>query len=491
MLNNQIVEGFSQRPLFARIKNFYDCLVKERNEGKWDILLLSSDRSFHLFRIFNNEININEDWIYTGTYLHHVNNEGVFKGKKVLLLDNTVSDGCSLFEAYCLLLKAGASKIFPYAYNISADFNNLDVKSRIVEIYESVFEKDDIKAVVTFDTFRRSLRSYRYVSPDDLSEFRSQEIELMQKTCLTLPADIPIMEVAGTKDHMNGEIIMDEAVFHKLCGGGYGWDFVKNTYQKRGAVHNPKFVEGLFDEDIQCGYFNLSNDFTENLKGSFLQSMGVKCKYEQIEDKIHVKFAPFVLMRSLSTKELRDVFKLLMEDTRYGYKLLNNPCKQKDVLMFKAVYYLLSLYAGEVFKRYLNLYDIETEYDMDLLAHYCDNTFLRELRSIQITDICERLKNCTVKNRDLPFPYSDYTMLFQDMTDVFAVVHWQFLQDAHKINFQLEHVEKVVSEKFEFVSCDEFNQTVTSIVLMIMEIGEFNRFLNVGEDSVGWIYKDI
>lgn len=489
MLNSRILEPFLQEPRFARIREFYGSLVKE-GEKDWDILLFATDQSLYFFQIFNDQISVNADQIYTGSYLRNLDYEGAFQGKRVAILDNSLLDGCSLFEIYCLLKRGGASEIQPFVFNICVEFDNMDLKDQVIKIYNSIFTPDDIEAIVTFDVFRRTLCGYHYVSREELFQFRSKEVELFQKTLSVIPADVPIMEDFDAKNHMNSEIVMNHMQFQKFCGGEDGWFFVPNVYQKRGATHLSKYVEGSLNQDIQCSYFYLSNDFTESVKGSFLQSIGVKCKYTFVEDLIYMHFSPFVLMRSLSGDELRTVFEALMGNTRYGYSLLHNYYRGGDWLMFSAVYYMLCFYVGDCFKQYLSKYNIEASYDMDAFEHYCDKEFLEELDLMDVESVCESLKYCHIKNRDLPFPYSQYTMLFQDMTDVFNVVHWQIQQKNSKGYLSLEDIERIISGKFAFSSCDEFDQVVTSVVLMAMEIGICNRFLIVHDDAIEWVYKD-
>lgn len=505
MNNEVIIKSFLNKIQASRMLEFYRTLRKEKENGTWDILILVTRKGFWIYKIVNDcfqiGTNIEEEYEYTDRYLMKSLNADFVKGKRVCLVDDTLSKGHGLFHHYCVMKCLGAQEVYPYIYAISIEFPSKRTKDEeemqkiATKVYQSMGKPlSDTEAIMLYQEFREHIRGFRYMTQDDISRFCLNETELFQRVLCPMVINLPIFVSRPEGKVMSDELIMDQSLYEKLTGGNETWQYIRNVYL--GADQEQKFaddVKGRLNCDIICDYLRYSDSLVEQLKAFFLQNMVVKCKYNiDQEGQYHISFTPFAIVRSMEKGELKRVFEILFEEkSQYRKKLIErlNDKEQNTfawTAMFRAVIYVLSRYVGEKFKEYLLSIGVESvAYDQEIVRYNSDPEFIQEVNEMDVIARCRMLSECAFTN-------SSKIQLTQElesvtMQSVYESVHRMILEkesDRWDDCLKIEDLEKRLSSQFTFHSLEELEQYVTGIILLMLEISVFGNYLKVEGEKV-------
>ncbi|MCM1262172.1 MAG: hypothetical protein NC313_05580 [Butyrivibrio sp.] len=495
------ISSFLHSPQMSKLNQFYADLRAKQNEGVWDILILITRKGFWIYDIIkecivNSGVN-GGDREYTDRYLMMALDHGFIEGKKICLVDDTISNGYSMFRYYCILKRQKALEIVPCVYAMSTSFPRDTVKEEMLDICRTVFNDPKIEAENVYEEFLSAVKCYRVMSQDKISRFCLAETEFFQQVLCPMVINLPMMINKAAGSVLKDNFIMSKQQFRQLTEGDLNWQYIQNEYGGNESEEQLYRVTGGLKEIIQCNYFYYTDDFVLKLKDAFLQNMVVKCKYNIDKDgNYQVIFTPFAIVRSMDKTETKQAFELLMQGTEYGDALLNklnsDPDESENMFLWTAamrsVIYILSLYAGEKFKEYLaGLGFTDTGYDKNIMAYNSEQFFIKAMDEI---DPIERVKAlCDSGNfkRHTQIFLSDSNML-PNMTDVYEVIHLKVLEASEKENreggLDIGGIESALTEEFSFSSYTELGLTVTSIILVMLEISAFGNYIQVMEQTV-------
>lgn len=482
---------------------FYEKLRKEQEERNYILLLVTRKGFWMYYLLLGDRIKekfVPDREVVTDRFLMKTLERNMFGDRAICLVDDTLSNGYSLFRYYCILKREGVKSISPWVYALSTEFPRDSLQVEMKRIYREIFPgEDDENAEKAYGEFASSLRCYRYMSQGKISRFCLREVEFFQEKLCPMVVNLPMM--VGISD--GGKItrdnfLLDAARFARLTEGDANWRYFQNVYGCGNQDAAPYRVAGYLSCDIQCNYFEYTDSVVEDLRQSILQSMVVKCKYN-IDDEgyYHIVFTPFAIVRSLEKTELKEMFRCLLQGTEYGDRLVDGLENSESEFLWTAamrsVVYVLSLYAGERFREYLGKFGIaEAGYDFDIMKYNSDPQFIRDVQKIdtvqRVSELCDKHILANRKNS-----LSCKPGIPPMMTEIYEVIHLNIAissEENHKDNndndadLDIEGIEKVLTERFAFNSEEELSNAVTSIILLMLEISVFGNYIRIRDKQV-------
>lgn len=511
MKNEESIKSFLKKPQTSRLLDFYKTLCVEKEDDRWDILIVVTRKGFWMYKILTDnyqiKANVNEPYEYSDRYLTKALDRKFFEGKRVCLVDDTLTRGYSLFRNYCILKRYGAKSVSPYVYAVSTEFPKLGRQNvdQMQDIVEEVYKRTPVLVEDGFpnmyEEFAQRTRGFRYMTPDNISRLCLAETELFQQLLCPMVVNLPMMVNKPDGKIMTDEIVMDKSRFYQFTQENDEWKFVPNRYVSGDPMDPLHEIKGYLDCDIECSYLVYSNPLVERLKKSFLHSMIVKCKYNITEDGMyHMALVPFAIVRSMEKKQLQRLFDTLLEGTDYKEEL-NRKLEEdeKDAFawtaMVRAVISCLSIYVGEKCKEYLKEIGItQVYYDEDIMKYNSEPLFRETIDDVisknAISKWTEKLSEISLKERDrIEVPLGENAPL---MTDVYNTVHNLVIgrneKDASEKSgdwISIDEIENsLIEKKYRFASYDEFERCTTSIILAMLEISVFGNYLKITDTEI-------
>lgn len=494
---------------------------KKLQGKKWDYLFLVTRKGYWSYKLLvhaDNGLCLGKQNVYSDRFLMKASNRGFLKGKKVFLVDDTMTHGYSLFRYFCIMKKEEAEEIIPAVYALSTEFPRETIKERMVKIYYEVYglhpsEKNAYAALKAREEFIKNLYCYRYLNQDNISKLCLAETKLFQKTLCPFVIDLPML-VSRKEDGkvLDDYFVMEKKKFEILRKGTEEWSYVPNASginpeDEINPIEN--CVDSRMDTVIQCGYFEYHNIWTEKLEKTFLQNAIVKCKYDVDEEgNYRLIFIPFAIVRSCKKTELWDIFQVLLGDTDYG-KMIN---AKKDGLtdydwigIFRSVIYVLSLYISEEFQKYLyNAGISDTGYDWEIILENSESVFCDSMKMLQkniitqITalDTLHVLQSETVKEKpDVNGEYKDTFSLndaYKNISQLVKAQNYSNIKTEDKYEIQIyqkgflsiEDMEQWLFSNYFFSDAVQKRRGITSIIELMLETSVCGNYVYVTEDTI-------
>ncbi len=469
-------------------------------EMEWDILVLVTRKGFWIYHLLcevNEGIKMPDRKICSDRYLmKSVDNSAIY-GKKVCLIDDTLNHGYNLFRFFCVLKKAGAASIIPFVYARSIEYpNNLEGKDEICKIYYEVFKTDGIcneEAKHYWMEFLGLLKSYQYMSQDNISRLCIFETELFQKALCPLVVDLPML----VSKQEGGKVLADsfllrEEQFQKLCQETEQWKYVPNIYNSRGEGYMENAVKGALDIPIQCNYFECKDLMTDTLYKNFLLDMTIKCKYNYNEEKGYsIVFTPFAIVRSWEKDELGKAFELLAEGTEYAVQIKRLKEKSDEesiwIAMLRFVIYILSLYVGEKFRAHLKAtIGVDSGYDWDIIQQNSDEEFISALRTVMVDKGLEdKVKSLVAWSEAQEIKKEDparNTIKQYTVQDAYDMLQEIMVKPNNTL--ELEQIERNIVDRYVFKDDASRRRAVVDIILIALEISVLGNHIMVEGNTV-------
>ena len=510
MKNEESIKVFLKKPQTSRLLDFYKTLCVEKEDDRWDIIIVVTRKGFWMYKILTDnyqiKANVNEPYEYSDRYLTKALDRKFFEGKRVCLVDDTLTRGYSLFRYYCILKRYGAKSVSPYVYAVSTEFpklgrqNEKQMEKIVGEVYDSENGSVDEGFPNMYEEFAQRTRGFRYMTPDNISRLCLAETELFQQLLCPMVVNLPMMVNKPDGKIMTDEIVMDKSRFYQFTQENDEWKFVPNRYVSGDPMDPLHEIKGYLDCDIECSYLVYSNPLVERLKKSFLHSMIVKCKYNITEDGMyHMALVPFAIVRSIEKEGLHPLFDTLLEGTDYKEEL-NRKLEEdkKDVFawtaMVRAVISCLSIYVGEKCKEYLKEIGItQVYYDEDIMKYNSESLFRETMDDIisknAISKWTEKLNEISLKERDRIEVLLGGNV--PSMTDVYNTVHKLVIdrneKDASEKSgdwITIDEIENSIKKNYEFASFTQFERYTTSIILAMLEISVFGNYLKITNTEI-------
>lgn len=496
MVDEKVKQEITKNRRLAPMIRFFQ-LVKTM---EWDILVLVTRKGFWIYHLLcevSEDIKMPDRKICSDRYLMKNVETSSISGKKVCLIDDTLNHGYNLFRFFCMLKKLGAASIIPFVYARSIEYpKNLAGKDEIYKIYHEIFKTDENykqEADNCWMDFLGLLKSYQYMSQDNISRLCIFETELFQKALCPLVVDLPMLvsKRAGGKV-LTDSFLLQEEQFQKLCAETEEWKYVPNLYSSKSERYRESAVEGALDIPIQCNYFECKDAKTEALYRSFLLDMTVKCKYNYSENEGYsLAFTPFAIVRSWEKDELEKAFELLAEGTEYAIRMKRLREKSDEesiwIAMLRFVIYILSLYVGEKFRAHLKaVIEVDSGYDWDIIEQNSDEGFIAALRTI-VDQGCleERVRNLvewSETQKIKRISSSQNTVKRYTVQDAYDMLQEIMVKPNNTL--ELEQIEECMEERYDFRDNAARRRAVVNIILIALEISVLGNHIMVEGNKV-------
>ena len=157
--------------------------------------------------------------------------------------------------------------------------------------------------------------------------------------------------------------IVTKETFTELQRFSGEWKYTDNSYYM--DDNNESYTE---TKKISCGFFQYMNSNWYNKTGSFMKSLIIKCRYEELKDgNIAVLFTPFVVVKSIRYENAVNICRKLYADTEIGKWLENTTERISYVLLLNLIECFTNLYTWILFESKLKVYFNTSEIKLDLL----------------------------------------------------------------------------------------------------------------------------
>lgn len=128
-------------------------------------------------------------------------------------------------------------------------------------------------------------------------------------------------------------------------------------------------------------FFQYMNSNWYNKTGSFMKSLIIKCRYEELKDgNIAVLFTTFVVVNSIRYENAVNICRKLYADTEIGKWLENTTERISYVLLLNLIECFTNLYTWILFESKLKIYFNTSEIKLDLLQNNLNPVFLDTIK---------------------------------------------------------------------------------------------------------------
>lgn len=170
--------------------------------------------------------------------------------------------------------------------------------------------------------------------------------------------------------------IVPKETFIELQRFSGEWKYTDNSYYM--DDNKESYTE---TKKISCGFFQYMNSNWYNKTGSFMKSLIIKCRYEELKDgNIAVLFTPFVVVKSIRYENAVNICRKLYADTEIGKWLENTTERISYVLLLNLIECFTNLYTWILFESKLKIYFNTSEIKLDLLQNNLNPVFLDTIK---------------------------------------------------------------------------------------------------------------
>lgn len=393
----------------AEIEKFIHNIL---DSNEWDVLILITRKGYWVYKTLVKSLLQEEALrgdrrkILTDRYLTKCLDYSEFENKNVWILDDTMTNGTTLFFYFSHFRKKGIM-VTPMVYALSTQYSIKSSREILLKEYERVVRNENLsqqemiqKADREMCDFDKDLQYRIKMSPEDIARLCILETRMFQDNLCPMVIDLPILSITesdGEKTfaaYMNQGteegIVMSREQFEKLKNAGSRWEYVEN----------PFVFESI---DINCNYFRLTDDVVSPEKLPFLHDLIVKCKYREANNKVRLVFVPFAIFKSMTLKDMANAFGVLFAGTKYEKYI--SDCIEKKVSerfiedneddcgliallkmdhdlcrnMYRSVIFYVSDFVGLLFKKYVKqVADIEIGYDFKFMRDSFTQEFITD-----------------------------------------------------------------------------------------------------------------
>lgn len=373
------------------LKSSYILFFEEIIDGgkeQWDIFVLINRKGYWDYKIIFPDGyagKLNSQKIVSDRYLEKLSKKELRKllqGKKVIIYDDSLTNGSNLFYYFLLCKKAEAKEIIPVVYALNISFPS--EKSEVLMTRETgrirdkdFWEKNTVDKLI--QEFVEKLKFRILLNNSETDRMSMWQTALFQKNVSPLVMDLPVI------NHSSG--MHDKKVFLRLeqlerlkQNVNSSWQYVENI------------VNGL-ERPVTASYFRYENTLLESVFSNMFHEFVIKCKYEKWEkdeNYMQVVFTPFAIARSSSFENVLACFVLLYDGTPYAKKIFEGLSKEdfmrekmeKDDnicnALFRAIIYRISSYIGQKFRQYVKSeLGMNLEYDWEMMEDNVDDAFIK------------------------------------------------------------------------------------------------------------------
>lgn len=227
------------------IKSCYEQYLVDERDG-WDLFVLINRKGYWDYRIFFPDLHLNKrnlKIVISDRLLEKYPIEellALLTGMRVIVYDDSLTNGSNLFYYYLLCKAYGAKEVIPVVYALNANFPT----SRSRKLMEREATRIDVKRLIgvsvkdLIEEFIGKLTCKVILGNRDIDRMSIWQTMLFQKCVSPLVMDLPMLNhKKNTKDK---KITLSKTDFEKLCGNKEEkWEFVENKMEGWGYRLKP------------------------------------------------------------------------------------------------------------------------------------------------------------------------------------------------------------------------------------------------------------
>lgn len=496
------------------IGNYYREIFNA-DDGKWQIFVLINRKGYWDYKITALDAKLKKSQIvYSDRMLEKLPNQELnrlLKDSRVVVYDDSLTNGSNLFFYFLLCKAAGAREVLPVVYALNTSFpseRSRDLMRREAQRFQRGIPPFSQTVEELIDEFVGKIRWRVLLNTHDIDRMSIWQTVLFQRRLSPLVMDLPIFNRESSSP-VQGKITISKDEFTKLCScADKRWKFVENE------------MKGL-DETIRACYFHFESKLLNDHFKSLFHDFVVKCKYNFVNDMVEVVFTPFAIVKSISFEDVIQCFLIFFKGTSYGENILHNfpdivegdlSDLQADALkkdhnlcraLFRAVIFQLSDYIGRQFQQYVaNSIGVQIEYDWDIMKDNFSYDFIETEKKLYEAFNDEEFRNKVYKynGHSKIFPLEAMTQFPQykvkaTCEKINCYVRSRIIDKKKSVDISLseriytfETMEYEVDNTFYFSNDLERQEYLTRTCLLFLETNSFSNFIYV-DDADRTIYR--
>lgn len=505
------MENISMRGYyFLSEKGIKKYLTDQLKKNESDIFILINRKGYWDYRVFFPNISrkererSNRRVVISDRFLEKMPEDELrqfLKGKKVVVYDDSLSNGANLFYYYLLCSYFGAEIVTPVVYALNLDFPSKKSKKLMMREtgrIENSYWKEGNSRESKIREFEGKLKFRFLLGNTDIDRLSIWQTHFFQKEVSPLVMDLPIFNHIQGKTEKKIELTPEQ--FDSLCRvADPEWDYVENEVRDATGC-------------VKAGYFEFQSQMLGRRFGNLFHDFVVKCKYERSNGSVFVVFTPFAIVRSITFQDAFQCFKTFYENTVYGQRLLHKfpngeysaELLEKDhhlcKALFRAVIFRLSDYVGRKFQQFVkNMLDMTLEYDWIIMQDNFDADFIETQKKFyddfNEEEFRKLVYQCKIEYRVEAINQYHFEGVEKQRATLERVgchVRSRIAGIKKNITSQLieqiytiETIESELEEKFRFADDGEKRQLITCTILAFLETNSFsNQLLCSNEDHV-------
>lgn len=245
--------------------------------------------------------------------------------------------------------------------------------------------------------------------------------------------------------------IVTKETFTELQRFSDEWNYTDNSYLSYSM--NDEYTE---TKKIRCGFFQYMNTNWYTKTSSYVISLIIKCRYEELKDgNIAVLFTPYVVMNSIRYENAVDICRKLYMDTEIGEWFENENKTIPHVLLLNLIDCFMNIYVWILFKTKLKVYFDTSEIKLDLLQSNLNPVFLNTIK-IMFTwkriDFESRVEQVNKTGNIVPWiQEKNNNARLNTLEDVYELLYQQAIEMKRETNTDrfvtIEQMENMVSQQ--------------------------------------------
>lgn len=493
-------KGFARTGPGRNLREFFTILRKEIADnnasglkGRECVLLLNTRKGYWVYKIFQKEEPGDAVKVYSDRFLQKMLDFTELKGKIIYLADDTLIQGHSLLETYEILAReVDEDFLCPVVFAMCDTVDVAQKRRSATGIAKSFWDR---------------LKYYLLMSEDEISELCITETQLIHSEGIPNMIDLPFLRDSGrANSQMDFQFRLTKQQFKILQRKREKWTFHFNE----NSVEDKNVLLGFIMQMENEQLFQETKEFVYDfvMEGTYI---------EDGNDGVLIVLTPFAILKSMSKDFLLDLWETLID--REGDSAGNaGPDSAGDdvtdrnrwIRYHRECVYVLSMMVAESFRREVaEEAGIKFEYDYDILKDHFPQDMIEKMRQTEksIKDdenlFWDRLKKVSCRKNDCicgkkepennradkirydqAKAYKETWQILKDTKDEFILLQSCGQTSEQKPTSLLEigRIEKLLDDKFEFVSVQERRYALTRVVVTILRSSVCGNKLEISPD---------
>ncbi|MCC8138441.1 MAG: hypothetical protein LIO76_10410 [Clostridiales bacterium] len=442
------------------------------------------------------------------------------KGKKVLVIDDSLNEGTRLFYFYVYLKNRmeGTGTVIPVVYNLNADYVGQGSTNKRFGLYKTIFRDRTLSDDTLMPGFQTEQEAFNQdlvygirVGANRINSFSIALTNMFQENLCPLVMNLPMLRfTADSQDLSQRFISITWEQFEKLKKGCGKWKYTEIHYNEK-------------DIKVHFGFFQMRDEWLLQKTENYISDLVVKCKYNIMKDgSVHVVFVPFAIVKSMTMLDVFRYFCSLFAGTSYFcetekevLKIYQELCpdgpsyesmdQMPDEIALKVMKYetvlCLKLYRSVIFEisDFINMHfknfvksqiGISLEEDWQIMEENFEESFIESVRARHLDSSVNEMRNDDTTPEWARMGEQIMLVIPQWLDDenpddrrygtkpevseqgVYLCFHdlvQEHKQNTENSNISFEEVENRLSVTFAFVSETQKRTYTSGILLMMLE----------------------